>query len=233
MKNYISRMKRKPKTTSEWIAVILVGVLSLIHLITHISGGWDFSFINTIIGIAFVVCFLRNIPVYKTLLLMWALLQTIEIQFPIGKYILDFNQVFDFALGFTMRFKTGFMTLGVGLAGIFYTGLAIKVKMDSLYGSVVKLKSFKKDSYLNEFLPADGIVMKRVTIGDDNSWFVVELIGKEHPKYGLIKGKEDYMIRKGKNQIVQFMKVEDPQWVFQSGILDKSILKTGAWAVVE
>lgn len=231
--SYFSIMKRKPNTTAEWIAIILVGVISLLHIGLRISGGFELSFINTLIGIAFVICFFKNLSVYKSLLFIWAFLQALELNFPVGNHIVNFDQVFSTGFGLTFNLRSGsYFYLGVGFAGIFYTALAVKVKMDSLYGSIVRLKPFKKDSFLNDFLPADVTIVKRLTIGDDNSWFLVEL-ENENPKYGLIKGKEDYMIKKGKNQIVQFMKVDDPQWVLRADTLDKNLIKTGAWAVVE
>lgn len=231
--SYFSRMKRKPNTNAEWIAIILVGVISMVHIVLRISGGFEFSFINTLIGIAFIFCFFKNFPFYKSLLILWAFLQLLELNFPIGNLELNFDQAFTSGFGFTFYTKTSHLHIGFGFAGIFYMALAVKVKMDSLYGSIVRIKPFKKDSFLNDFLPADVKIVKRLTIGEDNSWFLVELVDKENPKYGLIKGKEDYMIKKGKNQIVQFMKVDDPQWVLLSKTLDKNLIKTGAWAVVE
>lgn len=227
-------MKRKPNTTAEWIAIILVGVLSLLHLGLRIWGGFDIALINTLIGLGFIFCFFRDIPVYKALLILWAFLQAFELNFPIGDHTVNFDQAFSAGFGLQMNLKGGgFVYIGVGWAGLFYMALAVKVKMDSLYGSVIRVKAFKKDSFLNDFLPADVKIVKRLTIGEDNSWFLVEFVQNENPKYGLIKGKEDYMIRKGKNQIVQFMKVDDPQWVLHAVKLDKNLFKTGAWAVVE
>jgi hypothetical protein len=230
----LEAMKRKPNTSAESIAITLVSLLSLAHIGLNISEGFQFSFINTLIGIAFIICFFKNLSAYKALFIIWAFLQVFELNFSVGNHVVNFDQVFSAGFGLQMNLRGGgFVYIGLGYAGIFYMALAVKVKMDSLYGSVVRLKSFKKDSFLNDFLPADVKIVKRLKIGDDNSWFLVEFVEKEDPKYGLIKGKEDYMIKKGKNQIVQFMKVDDPSRALYAKTLDKSAIKTGAWAVVE
>lgn len=226
-------MKRTPKTPAEITAFAIALIASLVNILMRMFSGFHYSMIASLIGIGFAIAFLQNLKLYNTLFYAWALTQLIIIKFPVSGKEFDLSQVLSLGTGMQFNLKQGYFYLGIGFPGIALTALAVKLKMDSIFGAVFTLKSLKKESFLADFLPAKVKIIRRVKMGDNEGWFVAELFEKTPVMYGLIAGKEENMIRSGKNQVIQFLKVDDPAPVLNANALDKRNYKTGAWAIVE
>lgn len=227
-------MKRTPNTTAEWIAIFLVPGISLLHIALHIFGGWDFSMLLSLTGFLYAAAFLMNWKFYTFVLAIWAVLQLVVVKFTVNGNLVDFSQVISagFGMGFNLR-SGGYFYLGLGFAGFFYVPLALKVRLDGIMGKEITLRSFKADSFLAEILPAKAKIMKRITAGDEEVFFLVEHFEKAPIQYALIQGKESPVIKTGEKQIVKYYVVDDPTPILMTKRADLKQLKSAAWAVVE
>jgi hypothetical protein len=223
-------VKRKPQTTAEWIALIVIPVVSLLNIgFTHFFQ-WDYSFLISLLGFAFVISFVLDLKIYKILLFIYAFSQLVIIYFPLGDEVFDLSQVINLSVGI----KPGSAAyIGLGVPGIFLLALATRVKMDSIFGTKLRLYSFKKDVNLEGILPADVEIVKRMRVGDESSWYLVKFLNTETEKCALIRGKDTWLIQPGKKQIVEFWWVEDPKWFLESNTVVKKLLRKPAWVVVE
>jgi hypothetical protein len=223
-------VKRKPQTASEWIAIIVIPVVSLLNIgFTHFFQ-WDYSFLISLLGFAFAISFLLNRSIYEILLFIYAFSQLVIIHFPLNGEIINLNQVISFSVGIKL---TPAFYIGLGIPGIFLLALAIRVKMDSIFGTKLRLFSFKKDVNLHGILPADVEIVKRMRVGEESSWYLVKFLHTETEKCALIRGKDTWLIQPGKKQIVEFWWVEDPKWFLESNTVIKKLLRKPAWVVVE
>jgi hypothetical protein len=229
----LAAMIHKPSTVSEWLAVISVGIISLANIFFCLMSGFDIHIIVSLLGLTFVGAFLFNKNIYSELLLVWAISQLIIVIFPMRNEFFNLSQLINLEVGVTFNARSAqWLHVGIGLPGIFFTALAIKVKMDSIFGTKIRLIPFKNDSVLSEFLPAEAIIEKRIKLGEETSWYVVRFTDSSAVFCALIRGKDSYLIRPGKKQIVEFWKVEDPEWILSSDTIDRKLLRKPGWAVV-
>jgi hypothetical protein len=165
-------MKRIPAPKAEWFAIILVPGVSLLPLAMRIMGGWDFSMILSLLGFLYAVAFLMNWKFYSFVLAIWSVLQLVIVKFTINGQLVGFSQVVSAGLGIGFNLKSGgYLYSGLGFAGLFYVPLALMLRLDSILGKEIMLRSFKADSFLADFLPAKARILKRITAGDAEVFF--------------------------------------------------------------
>jgi hypothetical protein len=223
-------MKRKPNTTAEWIAIIIIPLISIVNFV--ITYGWDASDIISLVGLAFVITFLFNLKIYVELLYVFAVSQLVIVQFPFNGGVFNLGQVINLGVGINLK-SVAPVYIGVGLPGIFLAALAVRVMMDSIFGTKIHLRALKNDSLLSEFLPADVEIIKRMKIGEETSWYLVRFLNTEQETCGMIRAKESYIIKTGKKQIVEFWLVQDPEWILKSTKVERKLLRKPGWAVVD
>lgn len=225
-------IKRKPKTIMEITAIALVASLCFIDLLTKIESGFAWSIITTTVGLVFLICFLLDKKIYNNCLFAWALLQTIVVSFPTDLGPFDLGLVFNINLGLNFDLGDGDQfKLGVNPLGIIYFALALRVKLDYIFGVKFKIVPLKSGTLLDAILPGEFEVLKRNVLGDEKSWFLIKRIGEE--QYCLIRGKDVMFLESGKNLIVKCLIVTQPFVPLNNEQLNPAEFKSGAWAVIK
>lgn len=222
---------RNPKTFSEKEAVITVSAVTLLHVAMRIAGGWEWSFLASLTGVLFLAAFFLNKPFYGWTLIAWATMQMVVVKFPVGSGDFYLAQVASVNLGFTFKGKAGgYLTLGLNPIGIVYFVLAIKVKLESIYGKQFELRALKAGTVPDEFLPAGITIVKRVKLTEENSWYLITVAGKA--AFGLIRGKDAVFLKSGEKMIVKYFVVNENDPIIQQSTGDLQSYKVGGWAVI-
>jgi hypothetical protein len=185
---------------------IFVGVISLINLTNLRFGLHPVSLVVSILGIIGSVFYLLDKKWAINLLMIWAYSQIIVIE-PIW----DASQIFKIKFGFTFNEETSkAFSLELNIIGILYVSIVKLVFLNSLIGKEIRLKSFKQDSFLNDFLPCSFTIDRMVSVDKEKGWFLIKQINTDKVICGLIKTKDPGTINpKKKGQILQFRIVEN------------------------
>jgi hypothetical protein len=228
----------------------ILGIISLLSLININNQLFNsnslyinfLSIIISLIGISSLILYIRKNRKYSLLTLIWAYSQIIIFT----KYIPDntlnefieapiwnVTQAFKAVIGFTFTtHSNNNYSLHFNIISLVFITLAHIVYSLSIIGSPIKLKSFKKESILNNILPANGTIINKMTIGKEKNWFVVQFGEPTSTKFALIKTKDGGRLKpKKQNQMVLMHYFEDSNKLTE--VNPKFNLKEVDWAQID
>ncbi|WP_156140825.1 hypothetical protein [Sporocytophaga myxococcoides] len=170
-------------------------------------------------GVSGAVCYFLNKPIYKTLLHLWAVGQTVVFVIP----YLNWNVSFIYSSVFSLFFKLksgGEIKLGINLVGMFYIFANHYFNhlryMFGLVGTKVTLSPIKpmanlKD--LNHLLPLQGEILKRVKIDKDDNWMLVQIHDSDRNSttlnYFAVRSTDNETFKPGSNKLIRVLRVKD------------------------
>ena len=197
-----------------------------------LAGNYDLSnipsLIVSLIGIAAGIAYFRKSKVTLTLLQIWiyaqipAISKTVTSTYEDGTRVtvehpyLDAGQAIPFNVGLTLGTKTGRLDLKVNIVPFGLLILFRLLQVSSLVWGSVTIKKFHHGNRTEEIAPLTGTAIKRVTLGKEKHWLLVQLTsdllhsGKNY-SHLLVTSKDGEIYKRGKEAKVSYLVlVSDP-----------------------
>lgn len=210
----------------EYIFGILVIIFSLINIHNVFSGIRIESLIVSIIGIV-GAAFMKDKKWAIYLLWIWVYAQLIVIE-PIW----NASQFLELKLGLTITLKIGTKCfIGVNFVAVVCLGIIKFLILNTLVGKEIKLRSYRQDSFLSEFLPSRFIIEKVVKLNKEQKWLLIKQLDAVMPIYGLICPKNQESLKPKKvGQMLQFRLVKNPDEIEKDNNLED--FKQGGFVLI-
>jgi hypothetical protein len=218
-------MSKQPSITKEFIFPLIVLVLSGLTLGQHFLTHNIQAAIVAVIGIVGCVLFYFKNRYYKLLFFIWIIVQMlvitsiVEVSAGLRMRVTywDATQNFSLKFGFTVGSATKTTTVQVNVLAFIFLGFFRLLRVSGLVGARLTFTKFKADSVFGDALPVTGTVLKRVVLGDEKDWLLVQLdapvlYNQNNINTVLVKRKDGGVLRtKAANQIIYFRLVDNPQ----------------------
>lgn len=195
----------------------LVIILSSVNIIQHSNVLLCPSTFLSLIGIVGAILFFLKNSLYKFLFYIWILAQILLISKltydPISQSFQpnpywNLEQTSSIGLSFFLSFKTATYFYKFNVLATFYLAMFRIINISRLVGKNLNLRPLKDGGNLDEVLPLNGNVIKRVRLDNEKDWLLLRLeknfdYNGEDISHILIKSKGDGVLKKGgKNQVV-------------------------------
>lgn len=195
-------MDNKNKFSTDKIIPIVITILSLLNIVKNSNNLVSLTVLLSLLGVfSAILIFLKN-PISTKLVYIWLVAQIIVIE-----PIFDLTQILSFKFGVNLENAS----INLNILPIIALGIIKIIEASNLVGKVITLKKFR-DGELDNILPLNGTITKRISLENEKNWLLVEL-DKSFNYEGntvnqiLVKRKDDKTIKLKEKKQYSFLRI--------------------------
>lgn len=195
-------MDNKNKFSTDKITPIVITILSLLNIVKNSNNLVSLTVLLSLLGVfSAILIFLKN-PISTKLVYIWLVAQIIVIE-----PIFDLTQILSFKFGVNLENAS----INLNILPIIALGIIKIIEASNLVGKVITLKKFR-DGELDNILPLNGTITKRISLENEKNWLLVEL-DKSFNYEGntvnqiLVKRKDDKTIKLKEKKQYSFLRI--------------------------